>query len=125
MATRATIALEFADGTVQEIYSHWDGYISGVGSILLEHYKTPQSVAELLAQGDLSSLGVNLDETVFYARDRGETGVSARRYDSYKEYLQNADFQGYDYIMREGVWYVNRSGLVKNLIEAFRVEERL
>ena len=27
MATRSTIALEFADGSVGQVYCHWDGQI--------------------------------------------------------------------------------------------------
>ena len=38
MATRSTIALEFADGTVQQVYCHWDGYLDYNGKLLAEHY---------------------------------------------------------------------------------------
>ena len=31
MGTRSTIALEFADGTVGQVYCHWDGYLSKIG----------------------------------------------------------------------------------------------
>ena len=41
MATRSTIALEFADGTVQQVYCHWDGYIDHNGKILFENYSNP------------------------------------------------------------------------------------
>jgi hypothetical protein len=60
MATRSTIALEFADGTVQQVYSHWDGYIDCNGKILFEHYQDPFKVRDLIDLGDISSLGPNL-----------------------------------------------------------------
>ena len=41
MATRSTIALEFADGTVEQVYCHWDGYLAHNGLMLLEHYSNP------------------------------------------------------------------------------------
>lgn len=134
MATRSTIALEFADGTVQQIYSHWDGYLDGVGATLAEHYKDPFKVRDLIDLGDLSSLGANigvkhnfdnpyrygspeylaekerideLDMTTFYGRDRGETGCEARRFANVADYQKNGQQEEYDYILlRDGKWYV-------------------
>jgi hypothetical protein len=64
---------------------------------------------------------------VFFGRDRNETGVSAERYDSFEDYLKNGDRQQYNYIMREGVWYVDRGDECDfiTLIEAFKHEERI
>ena len=60
MATRSTIALEFADGTVQQVYCHWDGYLDNNGRILLNNYSDPFKLRELIDQGDISSLGPKL-----------------------------------------------------------------
>ena len=57
MATRSTIALEFADGTVQQVYCHWDGYLDNNGKILFENYTDAFKLRELIDLGDLSSLG--------------------------------------------------------------------
>ena len=57
MATRSTIALEFADGTVGQIYCHWDGYLSHNGQILLKNYSNPFVLRDLIDLGDVSSLG--------------------------------------------------------------------
>jgi hypothetical protein len=62
MGTRSTIALEFADGTVQQVYCHWDGYLSHNGQILQEHYSDPFKLRDLIDLGDLSSLGPNIGE---------------------------------------------------------------
>jgi hypothetical protein len=56
MGTRSTIALEFADGTVEQVYCHWDGYLDHNGAILKEHYSDPFKLRELIDLGDLSSL---------------------------------------------------------------------
>ena len=56
MGTRSTIALEFADGTVEQVYCHWDGYLDHNGAILKEHYSNPFKLRELIDLGDLSSL---------------------------------------------------------------------
>ena len=134
MATRSTIALEYADGTVHQIYCHWDGYLEGVGKTLLEHYMDPFKVRELMDLGYISSLGevigeqhpfshydvgMSLDEheekygnmTTAYGRDRGESGVASRKFSSYNDYAMTYQFEEYDYILRtDGKWYVSDHG---------------
>lgn len=134
MATRSTIALEFADGTVQQVYCHWDGYLEHNGAILQEHYSDPFKLRDLIDLGDISSLkstvgtkhafshfdnGMTQDEyyklygemTTFYGRDRGETGTSAKKFASYEDYLLNCQWEEYDYILRNdngvAVWFVS------------------
>lgn len=61
MATRSMIYKEEQDGTLKGIYCHWDGYLEYNGSILLEHYSEPDKLEKLLALGDISSLGEELE----------------------------------------------------------------
>lgn len=131
MATRSTIALEFADGTVQQVYSHWDGYIEHNGKILFEHYSDPFKLRDLIDLGDVSSLGLNIGAkhpfsphgdgdkaaydaameagaTTFYGRDRGEDGVSARKFANFDDYKANHQYEEFEYILRtDGQWYVS------------------
>ena len=72
MSTHATIAIKNEDGSVDSIYCHHDGYMSHCGSMLSNHYTTPQKVRELIELGDMSSLGETIEDSVFYCRDRGE-----------------------------------------------------
>lgn len=72
MSTRSTIGIEHEDGTVQSVYCHFDGYLSGVGLCLLHQWNTRDKVISLVSQGGISVLGNTLEESVFYARDRGE-----------------------------------------------------
>ena len=133
MGTRSTIALEFADGTVEQVYCHWDGYLEHNGKILRDHYSNPFVLRDLIDLGDISSLkptigtkhnfshfGTALDQkeydalygemTTFYGRDRGEDGVSAKKFASYEDYLLNHQYEEYDYILRNdngvAVWFV-------------------
>lgn len=147
MATRSTIALEFADGIVQQVYCHWDGYLDHNGKILLENYSDPFKLRDLIDLGDISSLrpeigekhhfsqfeaGISGDEydrlygdmTTFYGRDRGETGVSARSYVSFLDYRANSQFEEYNYILRrDGKWYVEFYGKFDGLLtEALEIE---
>jgi len=93
MSTRTRIALALPNGKFKSIYTHWDGYPKHHGSILREHYSTPDRVTSLLALGDLSRLAPKLAPPagqphsysepfdgvcVAYRRDRGDEGVSAK-----------------------------------------------
>ena len=62
MATRCKIGVQQPDGTIRSIYCHWDGYPAGVGKKLLNYYNTPTARDELIAPGDLSSLGSKIGE---------------------------------------------------------------
>lgn len=131
MATRSTIALEYADGTVDRIYCHWDGYLEHNGKILLEHYTDPFKVQQMMDLGDISSLAASIEQpeghsfdnavegyTVFYGRDRGEDFVSAKRFRDYDTYRKTAQFEEFNYILRnDGKWYVEFYGRYDGLLE--------
>ena len=151
MATRSTIALEYADGTVDKIYCHWDGYLSNNGRILQEHYSDPFKLQQLIDLGDVSSLrpdigvkhafsrldsGIPEDEyerlygnmTTFYGRDREETEVGARRFQNYEDYRNRCQFEEYNYILRQvdgkAVWFVEFYGEFDGpLVEAFELQK--
>jgi hypothetical protein len=150
MATRSTIALEYADGTVEQVYCHWDGYLAHNGQMLQEHYSNPFILRDLIDLGDISSLRPTVgtkhafsrlevpmdgeaydklygDMTTFYGRDRGETGTSAKKFASYEDYLLNHQYEEYEYILRsvhgQAVWFVaDHSEDFKPLMQAL-VEE--
>ena len=96
MGTRSTIALEFADGTVEQVYCHWDGYLEHNGQILLKHYSDPFKLRDLIDLGDMSSLGERIGtqhafdkapegECTFYLRDRKEQGCKAKKFKDYED----------------------------------------
>jgi hypothetical protein len=102
MATRSTIALEFADGTVQQVYCHFDGYLSGVGAELVNGYSDPFALRELIDGGDMSCIGAPYTE-------RGEE-LYVRKFKDYADYVKNGQDEEYDYILRNvngiAVWFV-------------------
>lgn len=109
MSTRCFIGKTLADGQVQGIYCHHDGYFSGVGRTLKEFYTSPSQVDALLALGDISSLGMNTDKglTEAYHRDRGEDFNSNTTYLSVEEFLANVGTDmgaEYAYIFSGGGW---------------------
>lgn len=109
MATRSKIGVQQPDGTIHSIYCHWDGYPDGVGKTLLNYYNTPTAREQLIALGDLSSLGSKIGEKhpfdwrdgnmsaieheklygdwcLAFGRDRGETNTEAQVHNSIAEF---------------------------------------
>ena len=111
MGTRSTIALEFADGTVQQVYCHWDGYLEHNGQILARHYMDPFKVKQLLALGGFSSLTDTVEGTKesAYHSARGEE-LMINKYKNADEYFDCSQQEEYDYILRNvnggAVWFV-------------------
>jgi hypothetical protein len=150
MGTRSTIALEFADGTVQQVYCHWDGYLSNNGQILLKHYSNPFVLRDLIDLGDISSLRPEIGDghpfsqfdttmtteqfdalygemTTFYGRDRKESGCTAKKFKDYADYVANHQYEEYEYILRnidgKATWFVaDHSDNYVTLAEAFEAE---
>jgi hypothetical protein len=91
MSTRCRVAIKNEDGTYHSIYGHFDGYPHGVGAVLAKHYATSEAVNALIALGDFSALGSNLDDSIFYARDRKEHGVDAIVAASAEELVKQAE----------------------------------
>ena len=134
MATRSTIALEFADGTIGQVYCHWDGYLAHNGKILMEYYSNPFIVRDLIDLGSLSSLRPQIgtkhpfsifeanmtqdefanlyrDMCTFYGRDRGEGQYEATYFKDYLHFLVDGQQEEYDYILRNvngiATWFVS------------------
>lgn len=119
MSTNSTIAVQHADGSVSQVYCHWDGYVSYNGKMLLNHYNSLLAAEKLVALGDISSLNKSIaggaghsfncpveGETTFYGRDRGETGTEPNVFETLSDYYTNFDGQEYNYLFRNGEWEV-------------------
>jgi hypothetical protein len=121
MSTNSTIAVQHLDGTVHQIYCHWDGYLDYNGSMLKQFYNTPELAKELVSVGDLSSLNQRINPIdihsfdypeggvcVYYGRDRGESNTETNVYESFDHYRLRYDRQEYNYLYVEAdeQWYV-------------------
>lgn len=121
MGTRSRIGVMHGD-VCKSVYCHWDGYLEYNGKMLLENYDSSKANF-LVALGDISSLrkGIEIPEgvehsfdkpnddiTIFYGRDRGETGTEFKVDHTFEDFMKRVDGCGaeYYYIMRDGVWYV-------------------
>lgn len=119
MATRCRIGMELEDGTIKHSYCHWDGYPTGVGKTLVEHYNDIEKVKELLSFGDMSYLTSEIhpsgdthsfsnpeeNVTVFYKRDRGESEVNSVITSMDELFSVQYNFLDYVYLFRDGNWY--------------------
>jgi len=123
MATRSTIAIEAADGTVKQVYCHWDGYLDHNGKILLAHYSDAAKAAALVALGSISSLRKEVGEkhsfderferddpryqwTTAYHRDRGEDH-DVHEFANFEAYRKDHQYEEFEYILRNtGEWQV-------------------
>jgi len=110
VGTRSTIALEFADGSVQQVYCHWDGYLSNNGRILNDHYMDPVKVKELVALGGFSSLEDTVELTALQAYTQRGEELSINKFKDAVEYFADCQQEEYDYILRPvggvAVWFV-------------------
>jgi len=121
MGTRSRIAVMHGD-KCKSVYCHWDGYLDFNGKLLLEHYDSSKA-NHLVALGDLSSLRPNVEIpegvehsfespagniTVFYGRDRGETGTEFKVDHTFEDFLKRCDdcCAEFYYIMKDGEWFV-------------------
>ena len=67
MSTRAMIGYMSPKDSVTGIYSHWDGYPTGVGLNLLKFYGNPKRVLHLIEGGDVSAIDWNTGHSNHYA----------------------------------------------------------
>jgi hypothetical protein len=124
MGTRARIAYELPSGKFKSIYTHWDGYPSHHGDILMNHYKDAAKVRKLIALGDLSTLAAEIGDKHdwdnspkgvcnAYGRDRGEAGVGPKisvNLNALNALTQNCGGE-YLYVFKGGEWFVAEGGI--------------
>ena len=64
MATRSNIMITSDWKNFAAAYCHWDCGLWGVGFVLNEHYNDTDTILDLVALGDMSSLLTTVEETV-------------------------------------------------------------
>ena len=135
MATRSTIAIQLENGSIKQVYCHWDGYLENNGKILMKYYNNAEIIKELISKGSISSLGINInpskdskyyfnspqkDVCVFYHRDRNEE-LYIDSFENFEEYSKNGNFEEFNYIFKDNEWYyfenINIDSLTKVIIK--------
>ena len=130
MGTRSTIAIEFADGTVSQVYCHWDGYLSNNGKLLAAHYMDPFKVRALVDLGGFSSLETTVEATALQAYTQRGEDLDVNRYQNADEYFDCCQQEEYDYLLRNesgtATWFVRSEatdGIWATLTEAFETQK--
>lgn len=124
MSTRCLIGLKEKDNKVSYIYCHHDGDPLVAGKKLVEYYSGKRYLRDLLALGDISSLGKyplstpggwedydKVGDKCLAYRDRGED-VSAKTAESINDFLAVDCWQDYTYLFdpEDNKWYVFERG---------------
>lgn len=105
MATTSTIALEKTDGTVIQVYCHWDGYIGNNGVILHENYQNYDNILKLVNGGSMSCLDETVDGCTFYNDDDS----SPSYFVDLNDFYENFQSEEYNYLWTNNQWWVNIS----------------
>ena len=130
MGTPSSITTKCNDGKFRSTYCQYDGYPSYNGKILFEHFQDQQKIEDMMALGDMSSLGASIEcpdghsydtpvegHTLFYGRDRrGEqSSVDCLVCKSEEKCLEKND-QAYNYFWDGEKWFVDGNLLTEKII---------
>jgi len=111
MSTNSLVAYLNEDGSVVSSYVHYDGYATGVGEMLLEHYNSDKLARDLAwCLGYASSLKETISES---HEDRANTdeAVVYSDYHEFEEYIRECSYLEYVYVwdstkVNGGKWLV-------------------
>lgn len=148
MSTNSLIGIKTENGEIRSVYCHNDGYPSWNGTMLLQHYNTPEKVDALIDLGSISSLNPKLapeqelavpihdnysspttptrhsfatphpDVTLAYHRDRGEK-LDIAVYSSEDSFYRSEKYILYYYLFKDSQWYLNGHLLTPQIIAEY------
>ena len=125
MGTRSAIGYKLPNGKIRAKYCHWDGYVEGgVGQTLQESYQAAFKIGRMVELGDMSELAAEIDDCVFYGRDRGDSprDVDAQDYDDFDDFTTSFEGCEYFYVWNGNEWLVSEGNLVFDLLETLLPE---
>ena len=118
MSTRSAIGYKLPNGKIRAKYCHWDGYVEGgVGQTLQESYQAAFKIGRMVELGDMSELAAEIDDCVFYGRDKGESDVGAQDYDDFDDFTTSFEGCEYFYVWNGNEWLVSKGNLVFDLLD--------
>ena len=105
MSTNSVVAYLRSDGSIVSSYVHYDGYETGVGMTLLEHYNSDERALAVSVGGYYSSLSEDLKESLESSVHNDEPEM----FDSmteFEEYLMENSHLEFGYLWTGGKWMV-------------------
>lgn len=108
MSTRSYIAIENKDKTITTAYCHFDGYISGNGKTLLEHYQDKEKIHLLISGGSFRALLSDIKNIEYYDSRDDEPVIYKNEQELLDEVLNtNLGIHiEYIYLFKEDKWFV-------------------
>lgn len=118
MSTNSSIAVQHADGSISQVYCHWDGDLDWNGKHLVKYYNSQEIAQDLVELGSISTLQEFMypdpkyphtfnraqeKVTVFYHRDRGDD-LDVMRYDNMEHYKKSGQLEEFNYLFSNGKW---------------------
>ena len=105
MSTNSLVAYLKEDGSIVSTYVHYDGYVTGVGLTLLEHYNTEERAFAVSTAGYFSSLSESIEESQKNSAHTELWTVNENR-EEFEEYIRLDSGLEYVYIWEHGCWMV-------------------
>ena len=105
MSTNSVVAYLRRDGSIISSYIHYDGYETGVGMTLLEHYNSDELAERVSSAGYFSSLSEDMSKSLGESVHTEEADEFASM-EEFEEYLmENRHFE-FGYLWTGGKWMV-------------------
>ena len=106
MSTNSVVGYLRSDGSIVSSYVHYDGYETGVGMTLLEHYNSDERALAVSVGGYYSSLSEDLKSSLEESVHTEEVEM----FDSmteFEEYLMENSHLEFGYLWTGGKWMVS------------------
>ena len=106
MSTNSVVAYLRSDGSIVSSYVHYDGYETGVGMTLLEHYNSDELAERVSSAGYFSSLSEDMSESL----EKSVHTEEVEMFDSmteFEEYLMENSHLEFGYLWTGGKWMVS------------------
>jgi len=106
MSTNSVVAYLRSDGSIVSSYVHYDGYETGVGMTLLEHYNDDKSALGVAVGGYYSSLSEDLDASLNDSVHNEEPEMFDTM-EEFETYLMENSHLEFGYLWTGGKWMVS------------------
>ena len=111
MSTNSLVAYLNEDGSVVSSYVHYDGYTTGVGEMLLEHYNSEERANDIAwCLGYASSLKETISES-HEDRANSDEAIVHASFEEFEEYVRENSYLEYVYVWKNSEWMVGSSTL--------------
>ena len=105
MSTNSVVGYLRSDGSIVSSYVHYDGYETGVGMTLLEHYNSDELAERVSSAGYFSSLSEDMSKSLGESVHTEEADEFASM-EEFEEYLMENSHLEYGYLWTGGKWMV-------------------